>query len=79
MINFFYLINQKFWSFALDLQHQATNKLLVYAAAPLSAWGLSHAEINDYLQTASMGIGILVGLFALIPASYKFLKGLFKK
>jgi hypothetical protein len=70
---------QKVLGIFLDYQEFTSAKLWLYAAAPLSAWGLSHAEINEYLQTGSMGIGILVGLFALVPLCIALFKKCFKK
>jgi hypothetical protein len=51
-------------------------KIILVALAPLSGWGLSHAEINQYLQTFTLLAGLLVPT---IVFGYKWIKSLFNK
>lgn len=46
-------------------------KLAVGAGSPLLGVAVSHQTINEYLQTASLLLGILVGLATLASMFFK--------
>lgn len=46
-------------------------KLAVGAGSPLLGVAVSHQVINEYLQTVSLVLGILVGVATLISMAFK--------
>jgi hypothetical protein len=47
------------------MNDQALTKLVVGAGSPLLGWTVSHQIINEYLQTVSLILGIIVGVVTL--------------
>lgn len=42
------------------------SKLFIGAAAPLTGLAVSHTTVNLWLQTGSLGVGLLVGILTLL-------------
>lgn len=48
------------------MNDQLAGKLIVGAGAPLTGLAVSHQVVNMWLQTASLSIGLLVGILTLL-------------
>lgn len=53
------------------MKDELISKLFVGAGAPLTGLAISHTVVNLWLQTASLSIGLLVGVLTLLSLTKK--------
>jgi len=59
------------FSVKLIMKDELISKLFVGAGAPLTGLAISHTVVNLWLQTASLSIGLLVGVLTLLSLTKK--------